>query len=537
MATKKSARQSGAKQSAKKGHAAAQESGASASAAAGKAGSKSGSKGGSKGSSKGGPGGGQGILAWEDDPISGLPPINRPVPNLGAAPFATRIMGTAPPAKTYSVGTKEFRYWAAADALRRASDFWGSLIAKGKWQGNRDSLSVLLDEGVDLNAYYDRRALNFFHDTVAGKTVYSGESPDIVCHEFGHAILDSVRPQLWDVAGVEPAAFHESFGDMSALLCALQLPSVQTAVIAETGGKLNRNSRISRLAEQLGWAIRQIQPSAVDADSLRNAVNSFFYRDPDTLPPSAPASMLSTEPHSFSRVFTAGFLEAVAGMLFAVSQTPAPADIQKVTKDAGRLLLDAIADAPIVPEYFSQVAAHMVEAGDDGTYREAIKSAFVRRGILSLEAAQAVGRPGAAVGARRGIASMVGVEAENAAPAPVPQVPLDGARLGLPELGSIVVDSPGQTKRMAVRSASLAAVGSVTPPSHEAAAHSFVEDLLQRGRVSIEELEEGGGRSRGVAGSSGVPVQTFIRKTHSLRRERGQVVLVRNHFDCGFDSY
>jgi len=71
---------------------------------------------------------------------------------------------------------------------------------------------------------------------------------------------------------------------MSALLAALQLPSMRAAVIADTQGDLSRNSRLSRLAEQLGWAIRQTRPSAVDPDCLRNAANSFFYTNPEALP-------------------------------------------------------------------------------------------------------------------------------------------------------------------------------------------------------------------------------------------------------------
>jgi hypothetical protein len=224
-------------------------------------------------------------------------------------------------------------------------------------------------------------------------------------------------------------------------------------------------------------------------------------------------------------------------MLYAVTQNPTPADIQKVTKDAGLLLLNAIADAPIVPEYFSQIAAHMVEADDTGTYQTAIKSAFVRRGILSLEGAMVASRPGAAVGARRGIASMVGVETDKEAPAPVPQVPLDASRYGLAQFGSIVVDSPGQTKRIAARSASFAAAGPPTPPSHETAAHSFVEDLFQRGRVSIDELGGSGSGTRGVSAKTREQRPSFHRRTHELRREGDQVVLVRRNFDCGFDSY
>ena len=65
------------------------------------------------------------------------------------------------------------------------------------------------------------------HGSAAGRTVFSGESPDVVCHELGHAILDSLKPQLFDAASMEVAAFHESFGDMSASLSALQLPSLR----------------------------------------------------------------------------------------------------------------------------------------------------------------------------------------------------------------------------------------------------------------------------------------------------------------------
>jgi hypothetical protein len=101
------------------------------------------------------------------------------------------------------------------------------------------------------------------------------------------------------------AAFHESFGDMSAILSALQLDSVRAKVIQETGGRLNVNSELSRLAPQLGWAIRQLSPTAVDADCLRNAANRFFYQDPDDLPP--PPQQVNSLPRCIpSRAFSRG---------------------------------------------------------------------------------------------------------------------------------------------------------------------------------------------------------------------------------------
>ena len=75
------------------------------------------------------------INGWEDDPGAGAQPsggqvLQRPVPVLRDQPFPTRIVNpsSAPEAKPHPPGTAEFRYWAAAEALRRGSDFWGALV-------------------------------------------------------------------------------------------------------------------------------------------------------------------------------------------------------------------------------------------------------------------------------------------------------------------------------------------------------------------------------------------------------------------------
>src|ERR1700747_205622 len=201
------------------------------------------------------------INAWEDDPGAGAQPsgvqvIQRPVPVLRDQPLPIRIVhpASAPEAKPHPPGTAEFRYWTAAEALRRGADFWRALLPGPSWEVG-SILPVDLDFGVDLNAFYDREGLKFFHGTAAGRTVFSGESPDAGGHELGHALLDSFKPQLFDAASIEVAAFHESFGDMSAILSALQLSSVREGVLAETGGVLPRSSRLSRLAGALGGAI------------------------------------------------------------------------------------------------------------------------------------------------------------------------------------------------------------------------------------------------------------------------------------------
>ena len=466
------------------------------------------------------------INAWEDDPGAGNQPsggqvIQRPIPVLRDEPLPIRIVhpGRAPEAKPHAPGTAEFRYWTAAEALRRGADFWGALLPGQSWEVG-SMLPVDLDFGDDLNAFYDRVGLKFFHGTAAGRTVFSGESPDVVCHELGHAVLDSFKPQLFDAASIEVAAFHESFGDMSALLSALQLPSLREEVLAETGGVLGRSSRLSRLAEQLGWAIRQSVPSSVEPDCLRNAVNTFFYRDPDTLPTTAPATSLSSEPHSFSRGFTGAFFEGLAGML-ATTNTRDEAALLQVSQDIGSILVQGIRAASVVPTFFSQVAASMlaVAAARFSTqgYEAPLRSGFVRHGILP---------PSMAVAATHAPERIVAFAASPNESKTLPTLQLSVAEYGL-GVPSIIVYAAAEPKRLEVAGAALA-FGAAPSPGEDQAAKSFFEDLLRRGRLKLARPAKGAAEVVRAAAS-----RTHETHTHELRREGTHVVLRRVRIDCG----
>ncbi|MER6982860.1 hypothetical protein [Streptomyces carpinensis] len=427
------------------------------------------------------------VLVYEDDP--GYPPqvnvpVPHPVPQLDTQPFPTAIAEAAPQPDSAGPGTEAFRYWVAADALSRASQTWGPLVPAGtQWHPTVGrALTAHLNAGDDLNAFYDRRGLWFFRRTVAGVTVAACESNEVVEHETGHAILDALRPQLFNAASAETAALHEAFGDISALLSSLRLESLRIAVLAETQGDLELSSRVSRMAEQLGWAIRQGHPTAVDRDCLRNLSNSFFYRDPVELSPNGPANMLCSEPHSFSRVFSGAFLKIVAG-IFRQQDLQDQAGLAAAADIAGQLLVDAVVSAPVVSAYYAQVAGHMIAADqrrNGGKYGQSLRSAFIRHGILSLEAAVSITEPEVA---RRG-AGMAEAQPGGGDEEGLTAVTIHGATYGVTQ--PLTLSAPAQERRFGIAGSDPAG-GSLRPADPERVATSYLEDLFRRGRVDVPE--------------------------------------------------
>jgi hypothetical protein len=464
------------------------------------------------------------VATWEDDPesVENPQPIQRPDPNLSAGPFSFTMQAPVdplPPPDVYNVGTVNFRIWAASEAARRGADFWtgifqGAGLGGKTWQPGAP-LPIILDEGLDLNAFYDRNALNFFHGPEGRKTVFSGESPDVVCHELGHAILDAARPELFDAQFPETSAFHESFGDMSAILSALQLESIRTGLLSDTNSQIDRASRVSRLAEQLGDAIRLQAPDAVDPDCLRNAANSFVYEDPQTLPSNAPASTISSEPHSFSRVFTGAFLNALAGMLLARVAAPAADDLLAASADMATILIRGVLAAPVLPDYYSQVALQIINASqgvNGGVYTPIFRGAFVNREIITVDAAVAALPPQH---------SAMGMAAGTTTASSVTSSAHAGERFGL-RGKRVVIDVHHSFRPFAAAPAVI--TGTATPPVHEEAATAFVGDLFRRGRVDVESHQDSADRT----------VYPRVARTHYLEAEGNDLRVRRRRFDCNF---
>jgi len=461
------------------------------------------------------------IATWEDDPGQegeGRQPITVEGPDLSALALPVEIDGPVVAPDVYDRGTADFRYWVAAEAVARGVDYWAPILPGGTaWSvTGGGSLVVKPDAGTDLNAYYDRETLSFFHFPDQDPTVFSGESPEVVCHELGHAVLDAIKPELWDTSFIEAASFHEGFGDMSAVLSTLQNDEYRE-FIADNVLALNHYSRLSRTAEQLGAGLRALRPDAVEAECLRCLANSWFYQDPSGLPPMAPAWLLASEPHSFSRVFTGAFLDGLAGMV----EGPGSDAIAAAVQDMGRILVAGVVAAPVVPSFYAEVAYAMLLADNDtfgGKYLQPLAGAFVRHGVLALTSQGEIVRPEGAPSL--GVMTVGG--GEN-------HVVISGAELGTSQ--DVHVPLPTMTRTAGTASSDVD-FGPVAPPTATHATRAFVEDLFRRSRVQVDQEVRAPSFGAAPAAPVAAPPVRPTKFTHTLVEEDGMLVLRRRIFDC-----
>ncbi|CAN7163457.1 hypothetical protein [Rhizobium sp. LjRoot254] len=447
------------------------------------------------------------IQTWETDPASGLQ-ISVERPRIDGPPFAFFFPLPAPDPDPDSA-TPAFRYWNAAAALRRGADFWGPAMGPNAQWFTGPVLEVRLDAGADWNAVYNRRKLLFHRGVLNQDTViYAAESADMLCHELGHAMLDIAQPNLWNTCHNEIAAFHESFGDVSAILCALQIPSVRNSVLAVTGGAIFQDTALSRIAKQFGTALHTLRPDEADSNCLRNAHNSFSYVPPETLNSTGSTAVLTSSPHSFSRVFTRAMLEALEGMM-AVHASATPDRLHDITLELRDIMIEAVKRAPLVQLYYASVAAKMMLAAREKNeaYETVFRDIFVARSILSSASADAI----LSSPTPQEDTGFAGEIAENSRAIITSSVASE--RHGLTEAIEVEISANplATTARSAVEDASL------SPLSPEEAATMFVDRLFERGLVDIREEETESPLSEGLV-------------THRIERIGGRLHLKRVSF-------
>lgn len=244
--------------------------------------------------------------------------------------------------------------------------------------------------GKQLNAYYDRRSLRFFYaqDPTLNKMVYSSSSTDVVAHELGHAILDALRPELFHTQAMEVWAFHEAFGDINAAMNILSHDKVIEEILKRTHGNLRGSNMVTKLAEEMGTAIFHVTRgrNGHSAGMLRNLFNSFIYRTPERLPRKARHNQLSSESHSFSRVFSGAWYDILVAMyeeLYGLHLNQEKA-LRYAVETLSRYTLQAITIAANTVRFYDSMAKAMIliDKNYGRKFQHILNRCFLRRRIL-----------------------------------------------------------------------------------------------------------------------------------------------------------
>lgn len=166
----------------------------------------------------------------------------------------------------------------------------------------------------EANAYYspEKKSLLFGYfpasetdsrHHLAGGTVFTCLSHDIIAHETAHALLDGMHRRFNEASNPDVLAFHEAFADIVALFQHFSFPEVLRHQIAKTRGNLGTESLLAQLAQEFGSAIGS---HGALRDALGSKENGTWKRaEPD------PSRINRTfEPHERGSILVAAIFDA-----------------------------------------------------------------------------------------------------------------------------------------------------------------------------------------------------------------------------------
>jgi len=290
------------------------------------------------------------------------------------------------PAAEYAPFTAEFLFWQCREAALAAVETWesfaGNLTAWSSEAADPLVLPLRQNAGNVLNAFYDRQSFSFFQFVTAAKSTFSGASTDVVSHEVGHGLLDSVRSDLFDSTFLEAAAFHEGFADCMALLTALHDPPSRQGLIGASPD-LSASNFLETTAEDLAEGVKQKLGPTNNAAAPRHALNNFQFQIPSTLPDDGGPGVLIDESHSFGQVFSGCFYDCVRN-IFQAAPAQDEQNLLAAAQTTAALTLSGVRAAPLVPRFFESVGRSMLAAdqqSNGGTNQAAIQKAFGGHGI------------------------------------------------------------------------------------------------------------------------------------------------------------
>jgi hypothetical protein len=312
----------------------------------------------------------------------------------------------------------------------------------------------------------------------------------------------------------------------------LQLTSFRASILKETGGQIYSNNRLSRVAEQFGKALHQVDPGAADADCLRNAVNSFSYRDPLSLNPTDASLQVASAPHSFSRIMTGALFEAFAAMLKVHAKDPddpKPDELLEISVHMRDIMANGVKRSAVRPNYYAEVAACITRESAakpqyDPEYQSLFAAAFLRRNILSHETVAEITFGGIAQPVDAAPASLSAAAVRNrkrrVRPPQTALLAIPAAKYGLGE--PLHVETSSHLPSFIARSA-MTNGRSMELLSPDTAAMAFVDELFANSKVDF----------KGQKINKPAVQRKYRSRTHQIVRGPQGLHLERVMFSCG----
>lgn len=257
-----------------------------------------------------------------------------------------------------------------------------------KW-ASVSSLKVFPFAGRGLNAYYNRKHLAFFYDQNkrTQKWFFTSACPEIVAHELGHAMLDALRPDLWNAASLEVWAFHEAFGDIASMLSLMQHPEIIKQIIKDTNGDIRKHNIASDIAENFSAILIANGYEAQDG-YLRSGINDFKYEDPQFLPTSGALGTLTKQPHSFSQIFFGTAYDLLV-MFYEenLKSMDAETALALARDTLATYMIKAVRNAPASVRFFESVCKTLLWADFNwgSRFHERMTQIFSNRNIIYYE--------------------------------------------------------------------------------------------------------------------------------------------------------
>lgn len=327
------------------------------------------------------------IRYFHNDPASAPLLETFPAPTAPRGGPRARFEVELPGEAVHDVGSAEFVDWQCHEAAARTLAAWERVSAPLRfWHGRRRSIRLLPRRQTGIGASYERDRIGFDHHPFGNPTFFAGASADAVAHEIGHAILDAIRPELWDSIFAEVAAFHEGFADCVSLLLALDDAAVRQLLIdasADPARALAVENAASQVAESVADYYREVHRTSGGAAVRRRLRNDFKWELPVTLNPVSARGELASEPHSFGQVFAGCFYDLIDNVYRNGGQHTSDG-LAGAAQIAGTLLALAIESAPQEARFFRAVGRAMIHADErlsGGAFHLPIRDAFNAHGL------------------------------------------------------------------------------------------------------------------------------------------------------------